>query len=826
MGLRCAAVYALVGAGAAEGGWAQAMHVSIDAADASYTITADGLNTPVLRAGIAAEINGEWVRSSQYPVHRVEEIGAGGDKAGANGDKQAARGWVVTFSGLAKEPELVYRLQPSGDGLLEQVQATVRNTTGTAIEVEAIRMMESVGDSVLELGGAAAQDRVLSDSFSEDTPELRIRDLMDAGKDSGKDGHRAVGSQLIYNRASGWSFFAGAATTERFLTLLRLKLKEGSAAGAIAGYAAESTGTTEILRENALAQSPAEDAVALSLQVEPGAELASEQLLFSVDRDYHRQLEAYGAAIRELHHARVGAPVAMGWWSWTAYYYGLNEATALTNAQWLAQNLSSLGYDFFHIDEGYQSARGEYATEDARLFPHGMTALESKVRSLGLVPGLWVAPFEVSERSWVFAQHPEWLVENAKGLPIHIGWANNHHDRLYVLDVTNPQAQAYMRATYSTLVKQWGIRYLKLDFMDSSAVEGRYFRPGTTAMEAQRMGLEVIRESVGEDVLLDKDGSTMLNPVGYVDYGRIGVDTGHVFKATQSAGSAVAARYYMNRNFFVSDPDAFTVSTQTVKDEPWHGGSVPLSFEEAKVSIAVSAISGGMFEIGDDLPTLGSSAERLALVKNRELLNMVKLGEAATPVDLMEFAAEDGQPSIFVLKEDARQSVVTIFNWTEGPRVHRLELASLGLDPKAAYEVEEIFGAAVASKSVVGEVSVSQPAHSVRMLRLVNAAVPVELPKITVQPPEGVKAGEAARFAARSAAVPFPPFEFRWSFGDGVEVKGASVEHAYTHAGTYVVELDAVGLDGTRKLAGFDVTVTGSVATVFVPAAKMRSAAK
>jgi hypothetical protein len=59
-----------------------------------------------------------------------------------------------------------------------------------------------------------------------------------------------------------------------------------------------------------------------------------------------------------------------------------------------------------------------------------------------------------------------------------------------------------------------------------------------------------------------------------------------------------------------------------------------------------------------------------------------------------------------------------------------------------------------------------------------------------------------------------------------VEVKGASVEHAYTHAGTYVVELDAVGLDGTRKLAGFDVTVTGSVATVFVPAAKMRSAAK
>src|SRR2546426_11536441 len=114
--------------------------------------------------------------------------------------------------------------------------------------------------------------------------------------------------------------------------------------------------------------------------------------MIAVGPDYHAQLETYGATIRELHNPRVSAPSPMGWWSWTAYYFGLNEGTALTNAQWLAQHLKPLGYQFFHIDEGYQYARGEYTTADSALFPNGMAALERKIRGEGLIPGIWTAP--------------------------------------------------------------------------------------------------------------------------------------------------------------------------------------------------------------------------------------------------------------------------------------------------------------------------------------------------------------------------------------------------------------------------------------------------
>ena len=50
--------------------------------------------------------------------------------------------------------------------------------------------------------------------------------------------------------------------------------------------------------------------------------------MFAVGTDYHAQLEQYGRAVGLLHKARVSAPTPIGWWSWTAYYFGLNQGTA------------------------------------------------------------------------------------------------------------------------------------------------------------------------------------------------------------------------------------------------------------------------------------------------------------------------------------------------------------------------------------------------------------------------------------------------------------------------------------------------------------------
>ena len=806
--VRIAAILLLVGSGitALLAQSSGAMHVTVNSADGRYTIALPESSSPALQAGVGAEVNGRWLHASDYPRHAVEH-------SQAHGYLGEATDWQVSYSGLSGQPDLIYHLRAYSNEPFGDIQVTVRNTTGETIHVESIRSLDATDGAIIDLGGPVLDDRVLSDSFSEDRPGIVIRDFADAEHEM----HRAVGTQLIYNRRSHESLFLGALTSDRFLTILRLHLA-GSAGQAShpTAYEVDSTGTTELEKENSLEHSSAEDQVKLSLPVATGAELSSERVLFSLATDYHRQLETYGSLIRQLHHARISAPPLMGWWSWTAYYFGLTEGAALTNAEWEAEHLKALGYDIFHIDEGYQYARGEYSTPNATLFPHGLGALEYKVRGLGLVPAIWTAPFEVSERAWIYQNHPDWLVKNAKGQPIHAGTVVRNKDQLFVLDTTNPGAQEYLRKTYSTLVREWGVHSIKMDFMDDSAIEGFYYKPHTTAMEAQRIGLEIIRDTVGNDVFLDKDGSVMLNPVGYVDYGRISQDTGHTFNASKDAAPGIAARYYMNRNFFVADPDAFTVSTQTIADQAWHESVKPATLDEARVSIALAAVSGGMFEIGDDLPSLSNAPERLALIQNQELINMVRLGNASVPLDLMNFAAEDGQPSVFFLKEEDRQSILTVFNWTDKERDRSIDLTSAGLPSMGQYTVTDVLDKQELSAPATGALVFHQPPHSVRVLKIVDAHISAVAPSVTMDHPSEGNAGATLRFSAHGtggAAV----LSYHWDFGDGVTAESSEVSHVFTEPGEFNVHLVATGLSGLSAEDHFRLRISGHMRTTFEP---------
>ncbi|MGA2190293.1 MAG: PKD domain-containing protein [Steroidobacteraceae bacterium] len=783
--------------------------VTVDS-DGSYSILSPGIPGVVIRSDVEAVVDARVLRSSAYPQHRVvqsefrDDVGPGSTL-------------TVTHTGLPHTPDLVCTLKLFRDRSWGEIEVKVQNDTDRAISVASIRAVHATEAPVINLNGPAAADRILSDSYSEDRPQLAIRELGDAPKAT----HRAVGSQLIYNRRSGEGLFLGALTSDRLLTIFHLTEQTAGGNASILAYEAVATGTTEIMKGESLKDSPAAEQVDLKLRVDPGESLSSERLMFAVGTDYHAQLEQYGRAVGLLHKARVSTATPIGWWSWTAYYFGLSQGTAATNAYWLAQNLRALGYAYFQIDEGYQYARGEYTTADAKLFPLGIGYIADLVRHSGLTFGMWTAPFEVSQRAWVFQKHPEWLLHNGAGQLIHIGYVTDKQDPLYVLDTTNPGAQDYLRQTYSTLYN-WGLRFVKMDFMDDTAVEGAYFRPNTTALEAQRIGLNIIRSAVGDSVVLDKDGSPMLNPVGIVDAGRISQDTGHSFDASRDAASGIAARYYMNRNFFIADPDAFTVSTQTVDDQSWHGGQRPLTLDEARVSISLAAVSGGMFEIGDDLPTLGASAERLSLVRNADLLDMARLGRASTPVDLMTYAQGDKQPSIFLLKENERQIMLTVFNWTEAQRTRAIDLKSLGLKKPGEYKIVEEFADQGCCSSASDTIDLVEKPHSVRMLKLIDKSVPALPPPFEIGSAAGAKAGESLAFSAAASSPQAPVLTCHWDFGDGSSLDGMQVRHAFTHAGRYDVQATVTGLDATTNRKTVTVSISEEVPTRFEAADKMR----
>jgi alpha-galactosidase len=781
-----------------------ALSVTVNSQDGSYQFGPAGSQS-ALQASTGALIDHTWLRPGSYPSHSVSESPFS-DALGSG------RQLTITCSGLRGSPDLIYVLQLYTQNPYGTIQVRVRNGTGKATSVQAIRSVDATGDSIVNLGGRPSDDRVLSDSFSEDWPDLVIYDL--GGTPDGM--HRGVGSQLIYNRQTKQSLFIGALTSDRFLTILRLKAEGKGADAKIASYNVESTGTTEI--QKALSEAETlepkhlkSDRIELSLPLNPGDEMSSERVMFAAGSDYLAQLRAYGSAIRRLHHARVSSRIPIGWWSWTAYYAAINEGETLANADWLSQHLNSLGYNFFQIDEGYQYARGEYVTANATQFPDGMRVVAHHILRDGLTVGLWTAPFEVSSRAWVYEHHKDWLVHNAKGEPIPLEdvWRQGF-DTLYALDTTHPGAQEYLHQTYKTLVREWGVRFIKLDFMDTTAIEGFYYRPNSTALEAQRIGLQVIRDTVGDEVILDKDGSPMLNPVGIVDTGRVSADTGHTFLRSKTAAPGIAARFYMNGNFFIDDPDAFNI-TDTYMVEHSRERSAH-SLAAAQASIALSAIAGGNYEIGDDLLILGSEKDRLALVENQDLLNMAKAGRASTPVDLMTYEPEDGQPSIFLLRQSPRQSILTVFNWTDQPRSHLLSLKDLGLPVSSTMVATAVMDSSSTFALEGGAIRLeNQPPQSAVVIKLVDTAVAKAAPTVTARVPSQSKAGETIAFAAQADPDGVPALGYHWDFGDGTISDGSKVSHCYTRAADFTVRLTVDGPDDVSYEQSFSIGVTGEL---------------
>ena len=782
----------------------RALSVTVNRQDGSYQFGPIGSQS-VLQASTGALINHQWFRSSDYPSHSVSES----PFSDALGSGQQL---TVTCSGLRDSPDLIYIVQLYTENTYGAIQVRIRNTSSKVTSVQAIRSVEATGDSIVNLGGRQSDERILSDSFSEDWPDLVIYDLADAPGGM----HRGVGSQLIYSRQTKQSLFLGALTSDRFLTLLRLNTAGKGDGAKVTSYTVDSTGTTEIQKDYSQAKSLEakslkSDRIELSLPLNPGEEMSSERVMFAAGPDYLGQLRAYGSAIRRLHHARVSSEIPIGWWSWTAYYAAINEGEALANADWLSQHLKSLGYNYFQIDEGYQYARGEYVTTNATQFPDGMRFVAHRILGDGLTVGLWTAPFEVSSRAWVYEHHKDWLVHNADGHPIPLEdlWRQGV-DTLYALDTTHPGAQEYLRQTYKTLVREWGVRFIKMDFMDTTAIEGYYYRPSTTALEAQRIGLQIIRDTVGDDVILDKDGSPMLNPVGIVDTGRVSADTGHTFLRSKTAAPGIAARFYMNGNFFINDPDAFNVTdTYLVEHSREHSSH---SLVTAQTSIALSAVAGGMFEIGDDLLVLQSEKDRLALVENRDLLNMAKAGRASTPVDLMTYEPEDGQPSIFLLRQSPRQSILTVFNWTDGPRSHSLNLGDLGLPVSSTMVATAVLGSNAAFALEGGAIRLeNQPAQSAMVIKLVDTAVPKSAPSVTARVPTQSKAGETIAFSAQAATDGVAALGYHWDFGDGTISDGPKVSHCYTRAADFIVRLTVDGPDDAPYEKSFSIGVTGEL---------------
>jgi alpha-galactosidase len=188
----------------------------------------------------------------------------------------------------------------------------------------------------------------------------------------------------------------------------------------------------------------------------------------------------------------------------------------------------------------------------------------------------------------------------------------------------------------------------------------------------------------------------------------------------------------------------------------------------------------------------------------------------------MSYTAADSMPSIFLLRESKRQSILTVFNWTEKQRDHKFALAGdLGLPVQGHNQVFDIFDSKQIGSNL-DAVEMTIPPHSATVMKIIDTSISAASPAVAVKAPDEIQTGAAAQFSAEADPAGVPVIAYHWDFGDGTTSLEPTTVHTYTHEGHFTIQLRADGLDGIPFVKSSQIEVSGKIDSRFTPASKKR----
>jgi alpha-galactosidase len=432
----------------------------------------------------------------------------------------------------------------------------------------------------------------------------------------------------------------------------------------------------------------------------PARGLSSERL-YVAGGEATKQLCGYGDALARQMDANPSTSVPSGWCSWYYYWQEISEAEAIANLDFLVANRGSLPFDYFQIDDGYQSEIGDWLSINEK-FPHGMKWLAERIHERGLRAGLWVAPFIAGARSRLFQERPDWFVKFSTGHPAIA--TMNWGQLCFALDTTNPQVLKWLNDVFHTICNNWNFDYVKIDFIFGAALEGDRYDPNVTRAQAYRRGLECIREAVGDRFIL-ACGNPQAPSVGLVDGARVGPDVAPYWHPVQrlaprdpmSDPSAVNSirnsilRFWMHNRLWANDPDCVLVrDTDTALGE-----------EEVRTLATVIGMTGGMVLDSDKLS--GLVPERIRILSSM----LPVYGKSAVPIDLFDTADIPQR----LLLDCGTHVLLAVFNWDQAGALVRANL------PPGVWHAAEFWSAEYLG-ALQEQITLEIPAHGCRVVRL------------------------------------------------------------------------------------------------------------
>lgn len=346
-----------------------------------------------------------------------------------------------------------------------------------------------------------------------------------------------------------------------------------------------------------------------------------------------------------------------GWCTWYYYYSRITAEEVKANARWIAENLRDYGARYVQIDDGWQVPPRDWTGVQTGRFPDGMAELASYIRSLGLIPGIWLAPHGQSNEAVVKANPEAFLLKPDQTS------ASETWEGRFLLDPTTEAAHRYLRDLFERLCK-WGYDYFKIDgqpiVVNEYRTKAQFMKgPVGPADELYRNTLVTIRQAIGPDRYLLGCWGIPLEGVGIMNGSRTGGDIVLGWGGFRVALRAVMAYSFLHNIVWYADPDVMVLR--------W-----PLTLDQARVWATLQGLTGQALMASDRLMDLGP--ERV------ELLRRVYPAVDIRPLDLFGSQREKRIWDLKVCHLGRTYDVVGLFNFdTDRPQQILLSWQDLGL---------------------------------------------------------------------------------------------------------------------------------------------------
>ncbi|MGL5318090.1 MAG: alpha-galactosidase [Bacteroidales bacterium] len=408
--------------------------------------------------------------------------------------------------------------------------------------------------------------------------------------------------------------------------------------------------------------------------VAPGKTIVSDPFMVSF-RDEIRPTQAlYETGVVMGENVRKGKPMrkpAAGWSSWHSYERTVTEKSVLTAADFIKDNLSEYGWTNIQIDGGWWTEQGLYKVNDD--FGSGIRSISNYVTDKGLDFGLHISPLRINMKDPALKNHPEWALKPFKEQKI-----DKNDDEMVTtlgteyVDASCPGVPQFLAGRYQQMVEGYRPTFMKWDHHYGALEEGKRNDPSMTSLQAHNQAVREIRGALPEDLIVTRSMGYLFGALECYDAIRVGNDINHpgvksasepwanmtygktlgtidddqVQKGLIRFARQAARNFFIHKNIAISDPDAFFVSPS-------------YTLNEAKCHMTLQAIMGGLFFFGDRVESLPE--ERLALLKNRDIIEVNHIGEYAVPLDL--FSGVD-IPRVWKIETKDRL-IITVFNWMD-----------------------------------------------------------------------------------------------------------------------------------------------------------------